>query len=107
MNLTDRYFRLGIEGIPATQLQRILMGTDSVKVKLKSNGIIMLNNNRVIKCVSEYYGRSNQPKMKKMSNQCFAAQQSLGLEGISSYDCARCHIRCIDMQEQGHLFRKK
>lgn len=107
MNLVFRYYELGIEGIPATMLQQILGGSHAIRVKAATPGMLMLTTNKVIKCVKEYYDTEEGIKpLKKVSNQCFYVQNGLGIKNIPNYQCAQCHLHCIDMVKEGKLIRK-
>lgn len=107
MNLVFRYHELGIEGIPSAILQQILGGTHAIKVKTATSGMIMLTTNKVIKCVKDYYDTEEGMKpLKKVSNQCYYVQNSLGIKNVQNYQCATCHLHCMDMAKEGKLIRK-
>lgn len=106
MNLVTRMLGIGIEGMSTTQLKSILNGADPIKVQMSNGGMMMLTNQRIVKCVINYYGRRNMPAMKKMSNQCFATQQALNITGVNNYSCASCHMKCMDMHDNKEIYRK-
>jgi hypothetical protein len=107
MNIIMRYLNSGIEGYTNKDLRDILEGKSSVQVQWCSNGTIMLNNLRMIKCVKEYYVKEGMIKSnKKMSNECFQVQKSLNVSSVTNYNCSTCHIHCISRREAGELIKK-
>jgi hypothetical protein len=107
MNLVYRYFELGLEGTPINTLKSILEGTNQVKVKIQTNGILTLTNGTILKCVKNYYAPpTGELKLKKISNQCFLVQSGLGITGVQNYNCSACHQRCIQKLKEGTLIRK-
>lgn len=109
MNLVWIYTTTGIENIPYEQLSEILSNRHgSLKVKSVSKGLIILNDNRIIKCAIEYFIRPDSVGNKKIkaANQCYYDQKSLGITGVTNYDCANCIRRCIQMKLSGELVRR-
>jgi hypothetical protein len=109
MNLVYLYYERGIEGYPTGQLLNILNGQDIVKVKMSTNGMVLLDNNKMIKCVSNYYMTPSGAfaKKSKMSNDCYYTQKDLGITGVGNYKCLQCHTNCINMFNDGFLNRKR
>jgi hypothetical protein len=110
MNIISRYLNSGIEGFSYAEFKRILEGTHSVKVKMASSGIFILDNGRTIKCAKEYYrpegGKSIEKLKKKVSNECFYIQKELGISGVSSYNCVDCHYHCLHLKEDEKLCKR-
>lgn len=113
MDLVTMYLSTGIEGIPYDRLARILEGSDDkIEVKSVSAGIIILSNNKVIKCAENYFTKPGDPglnkkKLKSANNMCFYTQVSLGLTGkVNNYRCVECLQQCLLMKNSGELVRK-
>jgi hypothetical protein len=99
LNLVRLYLGAGIEEIPLAQLESILRNNNSVKVRIASQGMIMLSTKKVIKCVKEYYRtpEGHVASKKNISNRCYYVQKELGITNVSNYDCVHCHLKCIEM----------
>lgn len=109
MELIAAYLKTGIEEIPYKRLHDILYGSDAVKVKTVAGGMMVLSNNKVIKCASIYYkppGEVEAPK-KNFANNCFFAQKYLNIRGINNYECVRCHSACLKKYEDKELKRRR
>jgi len=105
MNIVIRYLGIGIEGIPLNQFKNILEDKSGISVKTIGKGMLILSDNKLIKCVNNYYAtREMKPTSKiKASNQCYYTQKDLDIKGIANYSCKDCHLRCINKQENKEL----
>lgn len=111
MNLIDYINRRNIAGLQREELRTVLIGMHpSLQVKFASNGVIMLTDNTVIKCVSEYYQNPNSNEdLKKYNNstsKCYYVQRELNIENVPMNMCEMCHLRCLNMYEDKKLKRK-
>jgi hypothetical protein len=109
MELITEYLRSGIEEIPYKLLLDILDNKDTVKVKTVASGMMVLSNNKVIKCASNYYKPAGETVAlkKNFANNCFFAQKYLNMHGISNYECVRCHRMCLEKLEAKELKRRR
>lgn len=110
MNLVTILNNRSIAGIQEGELKSILEGTHpSISVRMASNGMVMLSNNTVIKCVENYYRNPNSHvDMKKHNNmtaKCYYVIEDLGLDGVSVNHCAQCHLRCLNKKGNKELQR--
>jgi hypothetical protein len=105
MNIVMRYLGLGVEGIPLKQLERILTGNDTVKVKMTGKGMLILSDKKMIKCVKEYYINPNAESTSKIkaSNQCYYTQRDMNITGVANYSCLSCHQKCIELHSNRDL----
>lgn len=90
-----------------SKLKRILRDLDSVYVKKAANGVLVLSDNTVIKCVNQYYminvrSSSNSPLVT-----CRNIKHAIGLDGIDICGCRACHLACLEREERNELTRKK
>lgn len=107
MNLVNRYFQAGIEGIPYFEFKQILEGKHPVRVKISNGGMVMLSTNKTIKCTKHYYAPLTGPlSLKKVTNECYYVQTGLNIKGVQNYDCSSCHLKCLQMREEKALIRK-
>lgn len=109
MNLVTLLSRKNIEGLSEGELVSILNKNSHIKIKSARNGLIVLDNNKIIKCVREYY---KDPKGKPLSksgdpvSKCFYTQQEFGLSNdVSIGDCESCHLACLNKKNKGKLVR--
>lgn len=120
MNLVSLLNNRNIEGIQETILKEILEGTHpSVGIKYSGNGLVVLTNNKVIKCVKNYYVNPNEHgkfggSSELNASQCFNIQKYMGLvqpdEPLATIlvnRCGVCHLACLRKKEEGKLKRKK
>lgn len=106
MNLVRRYLSRGIEGMNYQEFRSILRGDSALKVTKSGNGLVMLTNKKMIRCVSHYYQHPQNKILVKASNECFYVQKALEVNGISTNNCASCHMRCMDLRDQKIINRK-
>lgn len=111
MDLIEYYLRTGIEGYRIKTLTDILAGSNpDIHVKnLSHEGSIFLTNNRIIKCVMNYYRTCDKQvtnkDIKSNNNKCFYVQKALGITRVSSYNCTDCHLQCSNKFKAKELLR--
>lgn len=108
MNLVTLFNQRQIVGISEGTLRLILEDRfPEIHVKKSGNGLIMLSNNKIIKCVQEYYTVPGKKKIQHSGiSKCYKVQQEIGvLEEVSLNDCTRCHLACMRKKRQGELVR--
>lgn len=110
MDLITLMLNKRIAGLEESVFEQVLMGThESLGVKKSGQGILMLTNNAIVKCVSYYYKNTdNQDKKAKKSSdglQCYNTQEALGVTGIDIYQCSICHLRCMQKRKRKELHR--
>lgn len=106
MNLTQIYLHETIEDMQLITLKSILEGKDNnIRVRNESPAMILLNNNKIIKCVGDYYKTSTDKKRSKLksSNECYDTQTLLEIKGVANYNCNKCHLKCITMLREKDL----
>lgn len=99
-----------IEGIQEETLKTILEGNHpGIEVRMATNGMVMLSDNTIIKCVSEYYRNPNSTvDMKKYKNspaKCHYVMEDLEIDGVRMNRCASCHLRCLEKRKNKELRR--
>lgn len=90
--------------------EKVLAGThESLNIKKSGQGMLMLNNNVIIKCVIDYYRQPSDPNKKiKHSNaalKCHYVQENLNIVGLDAYQCELCHLRCLNRKKTHDLIR--
>ena len=110
MDLVTLYLSKQIGGLDENTLEQALLDTHaSLRVKKSGQGMVMLSNNTILKCVNSYYKSPTAPDKKvKHSNaalQCHYAHETLGIVGVDVYQCSQCHLRCIAKRRRGELRR--
>jgi hypothetical protein len=109
MDLITMLLKKNVGGFREDALESILRGDDeAVCVRTINHGMIVLSNNSIVKCVSNYYKLPGQTKMGKHNNaalQCHTVHTTFGIEGINVYQCAQCHLQCMSKKRQGELQR--
>ena len=110
MNLVTMLNSRNIAGIQEDTLKSILRGQHpAISVKMAQNGMVMLSDNTIIKCVHEYYQNPESTMdMKKYKNspaKCHYVQENLGIEGVNNNRCAQCHLACMEMRDNKELRR--
>lgn len=111
MDLITLMLSKRIGGIPESEFEKVLMGThESLGVKKSGQAMIMLTNNNIVKCVSNYYKELNSSTDKKIKHsnpglQCHYTHETLGIVGIDVYQCAQCHLRCLHKLKQKEVRR--
>lgn len=108
MLLHEAYERCFVGSMLPDNLLKVLKGESSVSVKSVKNGLILLSNGQVLKCVREYYKRpGTTAKPKKFINpvlSCRAVRRDLRLqEVVDDLQCRFCHISCINLEESHEL----
>lgn len=96
-----------------SKLLKILRGEHlTVQVKNIVNGVTILTDGSVLKCIGDYYEKPN--KSTKVNNQknfflrCRNTRKEFNLDTvISDADCRQCHITCILKEKTRELKRKK
>lgn len=109
MDLITMLLKKNIGNMRDDVLEDVLRGQDAAcNVRSVSHGLIVLNNNTIIKCVSNYYKLPDQPKLGKHSNaalHCNAVHTSFGINGINVFQCVQCHLQCMGKKQQRELQR--
>jgi hypothetical protein len=107
MDLIFKYINRGIEGYTDDELKRILFSEHVVTVKNVANSVMLLSNDRIIKCAAEYYASETGVivKRKKVTNECFFIQKTLGIKSVANYDCKTCHMECLRMKRENKLIK--
>lgn len=110
MNLVEILNGRNIAGVQESTLKTILEGTHpSIDVRMASNGMVMLSDNTIIKCVQEYYQNPNSftdiKKHRNSTASCHYVQDHLDIKGVDINQCRLCHLRCMEMKANGELRR--
>jgi aldehyde:ferredoxin oxidoreductase len=110
MDLVTLALSKRIGNIEDNVLEQVLMDTHaSLRLKKSGQGMLMLNNNAIIKCAGIYYRNPNAPDKKVKHNntalQCHYVQETLEIVGIDVYQCSQCHLRCIQKRKRKELRR--
>ena len=108
MNLVQLLMPPMIQGMQKDALYQALGGSSDVRASSGSNGLVVLTNGTILRCVKNYYQRRDGVETKvKIANECHAVHKSFGIHGISANSCTRCHMRCMDLLDQNELAVKK
>lgn len=109
MNLVAMINGRNIAGYQESALKEILRGNHPVSVRMAQNGMVMLSDNTIVKCVHEYYQNPDSTMdMKKYKNspaKCHYVQENLGINGVPLNRCGACHLMCMQMREDKELRR--
>lgn len=114
MRLVDAYKSNFVGKMYPDKLLKILRGEHfTVQVKNIVNGVTILTDGSVLKCIGDYYEKPNK-STKGNSNQknfflrCRNIRKDFNLDDIiSDADCRMCHITCILREKTRELKRKK
>ena len=108
MNLVDLYNGGFIVGLREKELEDILLNRHSMlAIKTESNGMLLLTNNKVVKCIRYYYKTKEAPLKKTNSAaiQCYNIQQHFDIKDIGVFSCISCHLRCIQKRRRKYIKR--
>ena len=107
MNIVDLLRGEDIEGISRGDLWKILSYSHpGIRIRSNSNGVIVLSDRKIIKCVHHYYRNPDkEPRKLFGSNQCHIIHNNLEIVGESPNDCRSCHLNCLNKLEAGQLVR--
>lgn len=110
MDLITLMLSKKIAGLEESDFEKVLIGDhESIGVKKYGQGILMLTNNTIVKCVGNYYKSIDDEgkKAKKSSAglQCYNTQELLGVIGVDVYRCDLCHLRCMQKLRRKELRR--
>lgn len=96
-----------IEGLELDEFKSILLGDSDTTVKEK-NGLLILSNKKIIKCISKYYTLIDDTKLQDISktNFCYYNHLTAGIH-CNVYNCAECHLQSLKLLKQGQLKIKK
>lgn len=97
-----------IEGIPKEELKTILcQNHPSIRISTMRHGNIILSNNKIVKCISNYYALANgsQFKKAKTTNMCYDYQKQGDIQ-CPPYACMACHLQCLEKLKEGNLIIK-
>lgn len=107
MNLVSRLIinDTFIEGIHKETVKEILQQRHpTIKITTMRHGTIILNNNKIIKCVQRYYAGANGKPIKpvKSIHACVEYQKALDVN-CPNYSCLACHLQCLEKLKNGNL----
>ena len=113
MDLLKLAEKRSIAGLPLGELKKVLNGYSSVAKVLFSNPqCIILDNEKTIECAGKYYKPKGKEAVRAKGSSiqtCVKTQKKLfgdcKLSSTESIDCIRCHIRCIELYQEGFLER--
>ena len=108
MLLHEAYEQCFVGSMLPDDLLKVLRDESSVSVKSVKNGLILLSNGQVLKCVREYYKvPGTTTKAKKLINpilSCRLTRRDLGIQGsVGDLQCRNCHVSCISLEESHNL----
>ena len=110
MQLVTAYKNMFIGRMFPDTLLKILKGEHPlITVKDVRNGVIMLSNGTILKCVGDCYERLDKTVVPKNTNlflKCRNTRKIFGLNRIYDICCTTCHIRCMEL-EQSQILRRK
>lgn len=117
MDLIDLYKIRSVEGLCPIEWYAILeenLENDStnnfgnahldteIHIKNSGPGVIILSNNKIVKCVIDYYKYRDESKNNKksstLSNQCYEVKRHFDLPVTGTKDCVSCHKMCLDLR---------
>lgn len=106
MELVSRYFNKGIEGMSYESLKTIFSPNynpgypHDVIIKFINNGVIVLSDHTIIKCVKNYYSDLDGNVCKK--NSCYGVLSHFSNHKVIDVNnCTRCHLEMIhDLSEK-------
>lgn len=105
MNVLDR-LKMNIEGYTIGRLTKILRNEDEeVKKVLNVFDNIILDNNKTIKCIRNYYIMNNARNYKKYSKMqlCSLIQKDNDIK-CRPYDCTECHLEMLKRLKNNMIF---
>ena len=105
MNVLDR-LKINIEGYTIQRLTKILRNEDEeVKKILDVFDSIVLNNNKTIKCIRNYYIMNNIRNYKKYSAMqlCSLIQKDNNIK-CKPYNCTECHLEMLKRLKNNTVF---
>lgn len=94
-----------IEGMHKEQVADILSQRHpSIRISTMRHGNIILSNNKIIKCIAQYYCKTDGKvfKKSKTSNLCHLYQQEADVQ-CAPYSCLACHLQCLQKLKEGKL----
>jgi len=76
----------------------------TIKITTMRHGTIILNNNKIIKCVHRYYADKNGKPIKaiKSIHACAEYQKALDID-CPNYSCLACHLQCLEKLNNNEL----
>ena len=108
------YRRLTIENYDLETLKNILLGrNEHITIKNINHGSIVLkdhDNHKMIKCIEKYYVTQNNERLTPTTknNFCWSNRMTLHfLHNVKNFDCANCHLKCIELYNDGSLRKRK
>ena len=113
--LYDIYMAQFIGHVDNDRLNKILLNEDEdIHVKKCMNGMIVLDNNKIIRCIDQYYNRpkdvpenSSFRTSKNKLLRCENVRKNYGLDTIGSMDCIQCHRICLQRAAAGRISRQR
>lgn len=106
MNTMDLLRGPMIENISFEELSQVLLTplSGNVSVRTKRNGLIVLTDNRIVKCVSEYYQPVGEKPIKASgANPCHKIHKGFAINNVPANSCELCHLQCMAKQKEGLL----
>lgn len=98
MNLVTYITGIKIAGHSKEDLELIIVnGHPNTHVVTKGDGVIILSDGSLVKCVANYY-EGNEPISKKSRssvNRCHEVQKALDVPHRVGTDCLSCHLNCL------------
>ena len=108
------YRRLTIENYDLETLKNILSGrNEHITIKNINHGSIVLkdhDNHKMIKCIEKYYVTQNNERLTPTTknNFCWSNRMTLHfLHNVKNFDCANCHLKCMELYNDGSLKKRK
>ena len=107
------YRRLTIENYDLETLKNILSGrNEHIIIKNINHGSIVLldyDKHKMIKCIEKYYVTCNNESLIPTINNnfCWSNRRILYFHDVGNFDCANCHLKCIELYNDGSLRKRK
>lgn len=112
MQLYEYYLKRFIAGVMPAEFEKILLGEHEEIHAVTTNGMLVLSNKKIVKCVSEYYRGTNDDntKMKLRAGgnvylRCDNVRRNLGIS-VEPMACRHCHQCCLRAEREKKLRRK-
>ena len=112
MRFKDYYLSRLIGGVTQKRFATILEDEDlDITARNLGTGSIYLSNHKVVKCVCNYYKRTDNKAFPKISSnnaflRCQAVRDNFNLRHVSKMECKYCHRTCLLKVENGEMARK-
>lgn len=111
MQLVTAYKNMFIGRMFPDTLLKILKGEHPlITVKDVRNGVIMLSNGTILKCVGDCYERLDKTVVPKNTNlflKCRNTRKMFKLDDVDDTNCTTCHIRCLALEQSQSIKRRQ